>query len=147
MSTSLTIARDFSADPARVFSAWTNAEAIMKWWGLPGYVNVSASFEAREGGTWAVTSRSPEGQEMTARGRVLTCIANELLVYDWRFDSMPPEAPSSLVTVRFSPKGNGTHILLEHANLPGPDAIPLFRQGWEFTIGNFEEKVFARQAA
>jgi uncharacterized protein YndB with AHSA1/START domain len=144
---SLTIARNFNAPPASVFSAWTNPEAIMKWWGLPGYTNLKASFEAEEGGTWAVTSRSPEGQEMTARGKVLKLIPNEMLVYDWRFDSMPDAAPSSIVTVRFSAKGAGTHILLEHANLPGADQVPLFRQGWEYTLANFAANVFGEQAA
>ncbi len=144
---SLTIARDFNAAPARVFAAWTDPEAIMKWWGLPGYTNLKASFDAREGGTWSVTSRSPEGVEMTARGTVLKLIPGELLAYDWRFDSMPDAAPASIVTVRFSAKGEGTHILLEHANLPGAEQVPLFRQGWEYTLANFAANVFGAEAA
>ncbi len=144
---SLTISRDFNATPERVFAAWVDPKAIMKWWGLPGHANLEASFEATVGGTWHVTSRSPAGDLMTARGKVLEIIPDQRIVYDWRFDSMPAEAPSSIVTVELKANGSGTKLKLHHANLPGAESVPLFTQGWEFTLGNFAENVWGEKAA
>lgn len=144
---SLTIAKIFNATPDRVFAAWVDPKAILKWWGLPGYANLEASFDCKVGGLWHVISRSPEGELMTARGQVIEIIPNARIVYDWRFDSMPSEAPSSVVTVELKALGNSTQLKLHHANLPGADSIPLFTQGWEFTLGNFAANVWGDSAA
>lgn len=147
MTASLTIAKSFDAAPERVFAAWTDANAILKWWGMPGYTNLDARFDAEIGGVWHVASRSPEGELVTARGRVLEIIPNQRIVYDWRFDHMPEAAPSSVVTVEFFASGTGTHLKLHHTNLPGADAVPLFTQGWTFTLGNFSANVLDTHAA
>jgi uncharacterized protein YndB with AHSA1/START domain len=61
MSASITLAREFSAAPARVFPAWTNPEAILKWWGMPGFTNLEAIFEAKAP---AGVGLSPPGTRM-----------------------------------------------------------------------------------
>lgn len=144
---SLTMFRHFNASPERVFAAWTDPAAILKWWGLPGHANLEAHFEARVGGVWHVTSRSPQGERMTARGEVLEIVPNARLVYDWRFDSMPEGAPSSLVTVELEADGDGTRLKLHHANLPGAESVPLFTQGWDYTLSNFAANVWREAVA
>jgi uncharacterized protein YndB with AHSA1/START domain len=147
MSASITLARDFAAAPARVFAAWTNPEAILKWWGMPGFTNLEAAFEAKAGGRWSVTSRHPDGGVVTAYGTVIEVIDGERLVYDWRFDNQPAEAPSSLVTVRFSPSQTGTRVVVEHSGLMDPAMAPTFEIGWTYTLDNFAANVLDKNAA
>lgn len=147
MSASITLAREFAASPARVFAAWTNPEAILKWWGMPGFTNLEAAFEARVGGRWSVTSRHPDGEVVTAHGMVLEVREAERLVYDWRFANQPAEAPSSLVTVRFLPSPAGTRVVVEHSGLMDPAMAPTFEFGWTYTLDNFAANVLDQHAA
>jgi uncharacterized protein YndB with AHSA1/START domain len=147
MSASITLARDFPATPARVFDAWTSPDAIMKWWGMPGFTNLKAAFDARPGGLWSVTSRRPDGEEVTAHGQVLEVIPGDKLVYDWRFAGQPAEAPASLVAVRFSASAMGTRLVVEHSGLMDPAMTPTFEFGWNYTLDNFAANVLERDAA
>jgi uncharacterized protein (TIGR02246 family) len=62
------IEADFAAPPDQVFSRWTNAAALSRWFAPPGYTTVRAAADARPGGGWSLTYRSEDGHEYTEQG-------------------------------------------------------------------------------
>jgi uncharacterized protein YndB with AHSA1/START domain len=53
--------RVFNAPREIVFSAWTNAHVLAKWWGSKGFTNTFHEFDLRPGGNWKFTMHSPNG--------------------------------------------------------------------------------------
>ena len=48
---------------SRVWQAWSDADAVMRWWGPLGFISPVAKMDFREGGTSLVCMRSPDGQD------------------------------------------------------------------------------------
>src|SRR5262249_52595902 len=65
---SLTITRKLAAPPDRCFRAWTDPEALKRWFG-PGATEVLlAEADPRVGGRYRVVMRSPSGEEHDVSG-------------------------------------------------------------------------------
>jgi uncharacterized protein YndB with AHSA1/START domain len=59
----LVVTRRFDAPVAHVWSAWTEPEHVMRWWGPTGFTSPLARMDVREGGTSLVCMRSPNGHD------------------------------------------------------------------------------------
>lgn len=53
--------RTFSAEKAKGWKFWTEAELLDLWWGPEPYKAVTKSFDFREGGHWHYYMKGPEG--------------------------------------------------------------------------------------
>jgi uncharacterized protein YndB with AHSA1/START domain len=131
---SLTIKRRFKAPPAKVYSAWTNAEKIKSWMG-PGVVKtVLAETDPQVGGRYRIMMRAPSGEEHDVSGVYREVIPNERLVFTWTWKSTPER--ESLVTVTFKSDGDGTLMTLTHEQFFDEDARDRHQHGWN---GAFEK--------
>jgi len=125
---SLTLKRRFNAPPEKVFSAWTQAEKIKRWFG-PGQAGVlRAECDPRVGGRYRIVMRSPSGEEHDVSGVFREVVPNEKLVYTWAWRTMPER--ESMVTVEFKRDGSETVLTLTHAQFADEDARDRHRQGW-----------------
>jgi uncharacterized protein YndB with AHSA1/START domain len=59
-----TISRVFDAPADAVFRAWTELDALTRWWGPKGFTMHSCTLDLRPGGMFHYCMRSPGGQEM-----------------------------------------------------------------------------------
>lgn len=134
---SLTIRRRFRASPARVYAAWTEPAQIARWFG-PGRTEiVDVVFEARPGGRFMVHARSPEtGEDHGVSGEVMEAVANEKIVYTWAWRSTPER--QSLVTVTFTPDGDGTLLTLTHEQFFDEAARDRHNGGWTAALDKLE---------
>jgi uncharacterized protein YndB with AHSA1/START domain len=57
----ITTIRVFDAPREKVFSAWTNPQALARWWGPKGFTNTFHEFEAIPGGKWKFIMHGPNG--------------------------------------------------------------------------------------
>ena len=55
--------RVFEHPRERVFGAFSNPEALARWWGPKGFSNTFDSFDFQPGGRWEFTIHGPEGQD------------------------------------------------------------------------------------
>jgi hypothetical protein len=55
--------RTFDAPREAVFNAWSECEALGRWWGPTGWTLPVCEIDFREGGTWFYCMRSPEGED------------------------------------------------------------------------------------
>ena len=57
----LVLRRVMKAPPERVFSAWIEPERLARWFGPTGFTCPEQQVDARPGGRYRITMRSPEG--------------------------------------------------------------------------------------
>jgi uncharacterized protein YndB with AHSA1/START domain len=67
----LRVSRLFSAPRETVFTAWSSADHIKRWFCPDGYSVPDAKVEMRVGGAFEVCMRSPEGVDHWTRGSSL----------------------------------------------------------------------------
>ena len=52
--------RTFNFPRELVYTAWTDAEHLKKWWGPAGFTNTFNEFDLRPGGKWKFTMHGPD---------------------------------------------------------------------------------------
>ena len=129
---SLAIRRDLQAPPESCFRAWTDPEALTRWFGPGTNQVVLAETDPRVGGRYRVVMRSAGGEEHEVSGEFREVVANRKLVFTWAWRSTPER--QSLVTVEFVPAGDATALTLTHEALADDDARDRHRHGWTGSI-------------
>ncbi len=136
---SLTLKRRLKSSPAKVFSAWIEPEKIKRWFG-PGTMQCThAEFEPRVGGRFVIAATSPDGEKHQVEGTVREFVPDRKLVYTWAWHSTPER--ESLVTVQFTPDGDGTLLTLLHEQFVDNDARDRHQHGWNGAMDKLEKLV------
>ncbi len=133
---SLTVRRRLNASPQKVFSAWTDPQQIMRWWGPAGAETVLAEADARVGGSFRKITRTADGEEHEASGVYRDVVPNQKLVFTWAWRGAPER--QSLVTVALQPDGDGTVLTLTHEQFSDEAARDDHRRGWTGAIDKLE---------
>jgi uncharacterized protein YndB with AHSA1/START domain len=112
---SLTIRRRLPASPARCFRAWTDPKELSQWFGPPSVESVVAECDARVGGRYRLTMRSPQG-ESGVSGVFREVVADRKLVFTWSW--------------RDAPDGAATALTVTHEQFADTDSRDRHNQGW-----------------
>ena len=108
----LTLVREFEAPPEAVWHAWTEPEALKRWFG-PDAGEVSlAQTDVRVGGRFHVVFKTLDGEQHDVSGTYREVQPHRKLVFTWAWISTPGRV--SQVTLSFVPKGTGTEFTLLH---------------------------------
>jgi uncharacterized protein YndB with AHSA1/START domain len=75
------ISRTFDAPRALVFKAWTEPEALARWWGPQDFANTVLTLDVRPGGTFHYSMQPPEGELMRGVFRYREIAPPERLVF------------------------------------------------------------------
>ena len=142
---SLTLKRRIKAPPARVFSAWTDAQEIVRWFGPAETTagSVSAELDVRAGGRFRLTFRTDDGEEHEVGGTYREVVADSRLVFSWAWQSMPER--ESLVTITMAADGDGTMLTLHHEQFSDAKARDGHERGWTGTLDKLERYLSARR--
>jgi uncharacterized protein YndB with AHSA1/START domain len=137
---SLILKRRLNAAPAKVFAAWTDPEKVKRWI-EPGNVTVvEANGDPRAGGRYSWHMKTAAGENHDVAGVYREVVANEKLVFTWAWKSTPER--ESLVTVLFTPDGDGTLLTLTHEQFADETARDSHKQGWAGALDKLE-RLFA----
>jgi uncharacterized protein YndB with AHSA1/START domain len=114
--------RVFNAPREQVFKAFTDLDALKRWWGPRGFDWVSATLDLRPGGMFHYCMRSPQGADMWGRFVYREIAPPERLVYVNSFSDesggitpnpwMPDWAREVLNTVTFAEHEGNTTVTL-----------------------------------
>jgi uncharacterized protein YndB with AHSA1/START domain len=126
--------RVLRAPPERVYRAFLDADALVKWIAPNGFTGKVHHLDARAGGTFRMSfTNFTTGQSHSFGGEYLELVANERIRHTDRFDD--PNLPGVLlVTVTFTPVSCGTELHVVQEGLP--EIIPLegCYLGWQESL-------------
>jgi len=126
----LVLTRTFAAPREEVFRAWTDPEALKKWWAAgPGFTTPIAEVDLRVGGRYRLGMKAPDQELPYVVGGTYRAIHRPArLVYTWVWEGT--DGPETLVTVEFRTLGSSTEVILTHEFFPTDEARKGHEMGW-----------------
>lgn len=136
---SLALNRHYPVAPERVWRAWTDPQALKKWWG-PGSAQpvAVAELDVRAGGRFRIVFGGPEGRDHEVQGVYKEVVPNRKLVFTWTWPNSTPER-ASLVTIFFNPVAGGTDLDFRHEQHFDATVRDNHKRGWSESFVKLEQ--------
>ncbi len=127
---SLTLQRTYPVAPEKVWRAWTDPEAVKRWWGPgPGEPVSAAELDVRVGGRFRIVFGGADGKEHECAGVYKEVVPNRKLVFTWSWPRTTPER-ISVVTIVFNDLKGKTELLFTHEQFFDEAARDGHKRGW-----------------
>lgn len=122
MPSTVRLQRVFKCPPEKVYRAWLDPDAIVKWNPPHGFTARVHELDARVGGTYRMSfTNFTTGTTHTFGGRYLELVPDQRIRVTDAFDN--PDIPGEMVTtITLTETSIGTEVMIMQENLP--DAIP-----------------------
>jgi uncharacterized protein YndB with AHSA1/START domain len=134
MPNTIQLHRILATSPEKLFRAFTNPEAMVKWLPPHGFTAKVHSIDVRVGGSYKMSfTNFSTGNGHSFGGKYIEIKPNELLKYADKFDD--PNFPGEMtVTVTFRQVIGGTELKVTQEGIP--DAIPpeMCYLGWQQSL-------------
>ena len=134
MTGTVKLHRVFNAPPARVYKAFLDPDAMVKWLPPHGFTGKVHHMDARVGGTHKMSfSNFSTGSSHSFGGTYLELVPVELIRYNDQFDD--PKLPGQMeVTVRIKAVMCGSEVSITQEGIP--DSIPteFCYLGWQESL-------------
>ncbi|OYT88803.1 MAG: polyketide cyclase [Burkholderiales bacterium PBB3] len=134
MPNTIQLQRVLRAPPERVYRAFLDADALVKWIPPHGFTAKVLELDARVGGKYRMSfTNFPAGQSHSFGGTYLELVPHERIRHTDVFDD--PNLPGELmVTITFKPVLCGTEIHIVQEGVP--DVIPpeMCYLGWQESL-------------
>jgi uncharacterized protein YndB with AHSA1/START domain len=135
---SLSLSRRYPVAPEKVWRAWTDAEAVKKWWGPDAGEAVSAAeLDVRVGGRFRIVFGGPDGTAHECAGVYKEVVPNRKLVFTWSWPRTTPERVS-VVTIEFKRVPDGTELDFRHEQFFDEKARDDHKRGWTGLLEKLE---------
>jgi uncharacterized protein YndB with AHSA1/START domain len=137
----LALNRSYPVAPEKVWRAWTDPEALKRWWGPGGSDPVSlAQLDVRVGGRFRIVFGGAQGKDHEVQGVYKEVVPNRKLVFTWTWPNSTPER-ESLVTIVFkkAAAGEGTELEFLHAQLFDEIVRDNHKRGWSESFAKLDQ--------
>jgi uncharacterized protein YndB with AHSA1/START domain len=136
---SLVLARSYPVAPEKVWRAWTDPQALKRWWGPGGPQGVAlAQLDVRVGGRFRIVFGGSAGRDHEVQGVYREVVPNRKLVFTWTWPNSTPER-ESLVTIAFRAVDGGTQLDFLHEQLFDETVRDNHRRGWTESFAKLEQ--------
>lgn len=137
---STTVRRLIKADQARLFAAFSKAEAIEQWFSPSADITVEVlQFDFTVGGRYRFRYAMLDGSFPTLGGRFELIQPPAKLSFTWVWEEPDPHANiPTRVSVELHDKGNATEVVLTHSQIPTEEIADRHAAGWEATFDQLE---------
>ena len=134
MPNTVRLHRVLTAAPAKVFRAFTEADAIASWLPPFGFLCTVHQLDARVGGQHRMSFRNfTTGGSHSFGGTYLELIPGQRLVYTDRFDD--PNLPGEMtVTVDLRAVSVGTDLAIAQSGIPDLIPVEACYLGWQESL-------------
>src|SRR4029453_15893669 len=95
----IVVTRSFAAPRELVFKAFTDPDAVRRWWGSRDNETIVDELEARPGGRWRFVQRSGGGKRNGFHGVFHEATAPERIVYTFEWEGLPGHVLLETVTL------------------------------------------------
>lgn len=126
--------RVFRAPPARVYRAFIDPAAMVKWLPPHGFTGTVHEMDARVGGGYRMSfTNFGTGKSHSFGGRYVEMRPGELLRYTDRFDD--PNMPGEMsVTIALRPVLCGTEVTIVQEGIPAAIPTEFCYAGWQESL-------------
>jgi len=145
--TTLTITRTFNAKREAVFKAWTDPQALIRWFApSDDFATPVVDVDLRVGGRYRIQMKAPDGGSHTVHGTYREVTPPTRLVFTWAWEEgscrgeMPPEQ-ETLVTVEFHDRGGATELILTHEYFPTVKVRDSHEEGWNGCLNRLPKAI------
>jgi uncharacterized protein YndB with AHSA1/START domain len=116
--------RRYEAAPARVFAAWSSAQAKSRWFGPPGG-GLDIELDFTVGGRERFAATGPDGTTYTYSALYQDIVPDERFVYTYEMYRNDDRISVSVATVELAPDGDGTALTMTEQGvfLDGHDTV------------------------
>lgn len=120
--------------PAKLYRAFTEADAMAKWLPPHGFTCTVHSYEAKVGGGFRMSFRNfSTGNGHSFGGEYLELVPGELIRYVDKFDD--PHLPGTMqVTVTLKAVSCGTELSIVQENIPEAIPLEMCYLGWQDSL-------------
>ena len=142
----LELKRDLNAPVQDVFRAWTDPNALLKWFGPQGVNCESADVDLVVGGTYRLTLDPPDGERTVVHGTYREIEPPHRLVFTWVLDDQGCAGSAdvlaeTLVTITLEALGATTRLTLTQTLLPTDASRDSHTQGWQGCLDSLASAV------
>lgn len=127
------IEKNYPASPARVFDAFANPAAKVRWFGDPDIeINPDHEIDFRVGGRESLSGGAPDGGAMfTYEALYQDIVDSARIVYSYEMSMDGKRISVSVATIEFLAEGSGTRLILteQGAYLDGLDTNAAREEG------------------
>jgi uncharacterized protein YndB with AHSA1/START domain len=135
---SLSLRRHYPVAPEKVWRAWTDPEALKRWWGPGGQDPVAlAELDVRVGGRFRMVFGGAQGKDHECAGIYKEVVRHKKLVFTWCWPNSTPERVSQ-VTILFKKAAGGTDLEFRHEQFFDAAARDGHLRGWTETFVKLE---------
>ena len=151
----LVVTRTFDAATDLVWQAWTDSTLLDQWWAPKPWQTMTKYMDFSEGGYWLYSMNGPEGEQHWARADyehiepTVRYTAND--AFCDAEGNITDEAPGMHWSVKFTPAGSATQVIVEVTfdSLEDMDKIVEmgFREGFAAAHDNLDVLLASLRAA
>jgi uncharacterized protein YndB with AHSA1/START domain len=117
----ISMEREFAAPPAAVFRAYSDPEALKRWYGPDGFTITVIAMDFRIGGLFRFTMHGPDGTDYPNRLHYREIVPAAHIAY--RHGSDIDDDPNAFeVVINFTPVGAGRTLLKTHSTFSSIEA-------------------------
>jgi uncharacterized protein YndB with AHSA1/START domain len=142
---SLVLTRFYPVEPEKVWRAWTDPQALKRWWGPGGADPVAtAELDLRAGGRFRIVFGGAQGTANEVQGTYREVVPNRRLVFTWTWPRTTPER-ESVVTIELKKVPRGTELVFRHEQLFDESVREGHRRGWTESLVKLERLLLAER--
>ncbi|OTG75120.1 toxin [Acinetobacter sp. ANC 4169] len=133
-SNTVKLHRVFTAPPERVFKAFIDPDALVKWMAPHGFTAKVHHLDAKVGGTYKMSfSNFSTGSSHSFGGSYHEIIPNQLLRYTDQFDD--PNLPGTIeVIIQLKAVSVGTEVHITQSGIPDVIPVEACYLGWQESL-------------
>ncbi|MDN5512443.1 SRPBCC family protein [Acinetobacter sp.] len=133
-SNTVKLHRVFTAPPERVFKAFIDPDALVKWMAPHGFTAKVHHLDAKVGGTYKMSfSNFSTGSSHSFGGTYHEIIPNQLLRYTDQFDD--PNLPGTIeVIIQLKAVSVGTEVHITQSGIPDVIPVEACYLGWQESL-------------
>ncbi|TXJ03347.1 MAG: toxin [Acinetobacter sp.] len=134
MSGTVRLHRVFNAPPERVFKAFLDPDALVKWMAPHGFTAKVHHLDPQVGGSYKMSfTNFSTGHSHSFSGKYIEIVPNQLLRYTDQFDD--PDLPGEIqMTIELKPVLVGTEVNITQAGLPDVIPVEACYLGWQESL-------------
>lgn len=138
----LKITREFDAPRDMVWRAWTEADALMRWYCPKGFTVLFAQNDLRVGGKWRSGMRAPDGSEYIHHGvyHVIDKPQRLIFTHGWEKNELEPAA-DTVITIMLTEKDGKTTMVFEQVGFANTDSRDSHNAGWSGAFDNMSAMI------